>query len=156
MVLPAIEAVDTIVASEIEESLLAELRQRFDQGHNTPITLTIKADDEKFIAGLGGSTAYGWLLIKTLWVAPKWRGQGFGRALVMDAMKRAAALQCHGVWLVRTDEAIYSIHHWLSWLCNLSHCNSVGRQRYYHCQPSEDAYKPIEPHWLMVRVFDYL
>ena len=99
MVLPAIEAVDTSVASEIEQSLLAELRQRFDQGHNTPITLTIKADDEKFIAGLGGSTAYGWLLIKTLWVAPKWRGQGFGRALVMDAMKRAAALQCHGVWL---------------------------------------------------------
>ena len=96
MVLPAIEAVDTIVASEIEESLLAELRQRFDQGHNTPITLTIKADDEKFIAGLGGSTAYGWLLIKTLWVAPKWRGQGFGRALVMEALSDKTSLRRAG------------------------------------------------------------
>lgn len=61
--------------------------------------MSVTAADGSLVAGLSGSTSYGWLLIKVLWVAPDMRRQGYGRALVADAMERAKALECHSAWL---------------------------------------------------------
>ncbi|MFV2052382.1 GNAT family N-acetyltransferase [Aliiroseovarius sp. YM-037] len=55
-------------------------------------------------AWVSGSTAYGWLLIKVLWVAPQMRRQGLGRALVADAFRRARELGCHSAWLDTSDK----------------------------------------------------
>jgi predicted N-acetyltransferase YhbS len=99
----AIEVAERHVDTDIEAALLAELRQRAPQGRNEAVTLSISAADGTLVAGLSGSTSYGWLLIKVLWVAPKMRRQGYGCALVADAFRRAKALGCHGAWLDTSD-----------------------------------------------------
>lgn len=99
MSLRPIEVAGAKIAAEIETALLADLRQRAPQGRNEPVTLSVTGSDNSLVAGLVGSTSYGWLLIKVLWVVPELRRQGYGRALVADALARAKALQCHGAWL---------------------------------------------------------
>jgi GNAT superfamily N-acetyltransferase len=48
---------------------------------------------------LVGSTSYGWLLVKMLWVAEELRGQGFGARLMTQAEIIARSRGCHGAWL---------------------------------------------------------
>lgn len=99
MSLRPIEVAEPDIATAIEMALLADLRQRAPQGRIESLTLSVTGSDNGLVAGLVGSTSYGWLLIKLLWVAPQLRQQGYGRALVADALARAKALQCHGAWL---------------------------------------------------------
>lgn len=87
------------VAGELEARLLTTLRETQSQTSNNPITLTIRRPDAEMLAGLDGSTSYGWLLIKVLWVAPRWRYQGLGRRLVCRAMAKARDSGCHSAWL---------------------------------------------------------
>ena len=99
----AIEVATDHDAAIIEAALLADLRQRAPQGQNEAMTLSVTATDGTLCAGLFGSTSYGWILIKVLWVAPDFRRAGYGRALVVDACDRAKALGCHGAWLDTSD-----------------------------------------------------
>jgi len=104
MTVPVIEVAGPDVAGDIEAALLAELRQRAPQGRNEAVTLSVTATDGTLVAGLGGATSYGWLLIRMLWVVPELRRQGYGRALVGDALRRAKSLGCHSAWLDTSDE----------------------------------------------------
>jgi GNAT superfamily N-acetyltransferase len=51
------------------------------------------------IGGLIGSTSYGWLLVKMLWVAEELRGHGLETQLMVEAEAAAWSRGCHGAWL---------------------------------------------------------
>ena len=99
MPLQSIQRAEPLVAIDIETALLADLQQSAPQGRNEMITLSVNATDGRLVAGLVGSTSYGWLLIKMLWVADELRRQGYGRALVLNAFNHAKSLGCHSAWL---------------------------------------------------------
>ena len=99
MPVQTIQRVEPLVAIDIETALLADLQQSAPQGRNETITLSVNATDGRLVAGLVGSTSYGWLLIKMLWVAGELRRQGYGRALVLNAFNHAKSLGCHSAWL---------------------------------------------------------
>jgi GNAT superfamily N-acetyltransferase len=99
MPLQTIQLSEPLVAINIETALLADLQQSAPQGRNETITLCVNATDGRLVAGLVGSTSYGWLLIKILWVADELRRQGYGRALVLNAFNHAKSLGCHSAWL---------------------------------------------------------
>jgi len=99
MPLQTIQLAEPLVAIDIETALLADLQQGAPQGRNETITLSVDATDGQLVAGLVGSTSYGWLLIKMLWVADELRRQGYGRALVLNAFNHAKSLGCHSAWL---------------------------------------------------------
>lgn len=86
-------------AEAIEQHLLAALRENDPPSDVRPLTLVARDGDGALVAGLAGSTAYGWLLIKALWVAKDRRGQGLGAALVRQAETAARSDGCHGAWL---------------------------------------------------------
>ena len=94
-----IQLAEPLVAIDIETALLADLQQSAPQGRNETITLSVNATDGRLVAGLVGSTSYGWLLIKMLWVADELRRQGYGRAHVLNAFNHAKSLGCHSAWL---------------------------------------------------------
>ena len=87
------------LADEIEQRLLADIRASRPQGLNSSLSLALRDEKGGLIAGLSGSTSYGWLLVKVLFVAPEHRGKGHGRALMADAEAEAGRGGCHGVWL---------------------------------------------------------
>lgn len=104
MSLLPIELAGPRVAAELETSLLLDLRQSMPQSRNEAITLSVIRSDGSLVAGLAGSTSYGWLLIKVLWVTPELRRQGYGRALVTNAFVRARSIGCHSSWLDTSNE----------------------------------------------------
>ncbi|MGV3652150.1 MAG: GNAT family N-acetyltransferase [Devosia sp.] len=87
------------LADEIEQRLLADIRASRPQGLNSSLSLALRDETSGLIAGLSGSTSYGWLLAKVLWVAPEHRGKGHGRALMAKAEAEARRRGCHGIWL---------------------------------------------------------
>lgn len=50
-------------------------------------------------AGLVGYTYAGWLFINLLWVHEDLRRSGIGRAMMLEAERRAAAADCHSIWV---------------------------------------------------------
>ena len=72
-------------AEFLERELLHALQSENEQSVNDRIVLTVRNQAEDIIAGLVGSTSYGWLLIKVLWVDRDYRGRSLGRNLVEAA-----------------------------------------------------------------------
>ncbi len=94
---------DPRVADQLEANLLSELRAKSEQGQNSQISLEARDENNTLVGGLVGSTSYGWLLIKVLWVAVEVRKQGYGRSLVERATEQARSIGCHSVWLDASD-----------------------------------------------------
>lgn len=92
-----------IVEKLIESELIRALTSRNQQTRNERIVLAVRDQRGDLVAGLSGATSYGWLLVKTLWVASPYRRMGFGRQLVEAAEARARGLLCHGAWLDTSD-----------------------------------------------------
>ena len=90
---------DSSVAETIESKLLESLRQTLTQSENTEFVLSATSPQASLIGGLTASTAYGWVLIKALWVDQSHRNQGIGRLLVESAETKARGLGCHSAWL---------------------------------------------------------
>lgn len=64
--------------------------------------LTVAVRDpisKKLVAGLHGSTQWGWLFVKWLWVSRDCRTKGMGKTILKDAEDEARARGCRGVWL---------------------------------------------------------
>jgi GNAT superfamily N-acetyltransferase len=91
------------VANQLETHLLSDLCQSCEQGENTQIILELRDETQTLIGGLVGSTSYGWLLIKILWIAQPFRKFGHGRTLVSRACSQAKEIGCHSVWLDTSD-----------------------------------------------------
>ncbi|MBM6582131.1 GNAT family N-acetyltransferase [Microvirga sp. BT689] len=86
-------------ADEVERELLAALRQNVPPSDGRPLTLVARDIQGSMVGGLIGSTSYGWLHVKMLWVAEELRGQGFGARIMAEAETIARSGGCHGAWL---------------------------------------------------------
>ncbi|MEL7538085.1 MAG: GNAT family N-acetyltransferase [Pseudomonadota bacterium] len=86
-------------ADMLRERLLASLRQTLPQGSNDEFALVATGQDDSVAGGLTAATAYGWLLVKVLWVDPTYRRSGVASALLAEAEARAVSLGCHAAWL---------------------------------------------------------
>ena len=103
------DAGDTVV-EEIERNLHEALRRNTPPTDYAPFTLVARDGAGRLIGGLVGGTAYGWLIVKILWVAEALRGQGIGARLMAEAEQAAQTRGCHGAWLdtsSRRAEAFY-------------------------------------------------
>jgi hypothetical protein len=56
------------IADELEQKLVEVLRQNTPPSDARPLTLLARDARQAMIGGLIGSTSYGWLLVKMLWV----------------------------------------------------------------------------------------
>ena len=87
------------LAAAIECNLLASLAASAPQGGYAPLALAARDRDGTLLGGLVGSTSYGWLLIKMLWVMESARGGGLGARMMEMAEDDALSRGCHGAWL---------------------------------------------------------
>ncbi len=87
------------LAEEIEARLTDALRANTPPSDVAPLTAVARDRTGKLIAGLTGTTAYGWLLVKALWVVESERGRGLGARMMAVAEAQAAARGCHHAWL---------------------------------------------------------
>ena len=88
-----------VLAGEVERKLLDALRQNVTPSDGKPLTLIAWDLQGDMTGGLVGSTSYGWLLVKMLWVAEELRCQGLGARLMAEAETIARSRGCHGAWL---------------------------------------------------------
>ena len=89
---------DGVMAHQVERSLIDALRQNVPPSDLQPLTALARYD-ATIVGGLVGSTSYGWLLVKLLWVAEKMRGHGIGTHLMAEAEALARSRGCHAAWL---------------------------------------------------------
>jgi predicted N-acetyltransferase YhbS len=92
------------LADEVERKLLEALRQNVPPSDGKPLTLVARDLHGSMVGGLVGSTSYGWLLVKMLWVAEELRGQGFGARLMAEAETIARSRGCHGASSARAEQ----------------------------------------------------
>ena len=99
--MPRIEdASGTLSFSEsLECELLESLGAAAPQSVNSRVQLTARGDEGMLLAGLDGSTSYGWLKVELLWVTPELRRSGIGRKLMDRAFDLACDRHCHACWL---------------------------------------------------------
>lgn len=86
------------ITAEIEDRLLEALRQNMPPNDSESFILIARYRTD-IVGALIGSTSYGWLLVKILWVAEHRRGRGLGARLMARAEALAQARGCHGAWL---------------------------------------------------------
>lgn len=86
-------------AEKIEEELLRSLANLNTQSTNTSVVMSANSDDGHLIGGVTGSTSYGWLLVKVLWVSEEHRGAGIGEQLMLAIEDEARNIGCHSTWL---------------------------------------------------------
>src|SRR5262249_13966040 len=63
-----------------------------------PLTVTLK-ERSKVVGGLVGETFWGWMFIRLLWVSDKYRGRGFGTALMEAAEEEARTRGVRNVYV---------------------------------------------------------
>jgi GNAT superfamily N-acetyltransferase len=87
------------IADELAQKLVEALRQNTPPSDARLLTLLARDARQAMIGGLIGSTSYGWLLVKMLWVAEELRGHGLGARIMAEAEAIARSRGCHGAWL---------------------------------------------------------
>ncbi|MGV1908295.1 GNAT family N-acetyltransferase [Agrobacterium cavarae] len=90
---------DPNAAADVEAELLCTLRESLPQAQNLSLTFAARNADGQLVGGVSGSTSYGWLLIKTLWVRADARLAGLGSRLLTAAEDRGRDIGCHSAWL---------------------------------------------------------
>jgi GNAT superfamily N-acetyltransferase len=63
------------------------------------LTLLVLAEGEDVVGGLHGSTAWGWLHVKLLWVAENLRRRGWGARLMEAAEREAVGRGCRHAYV---------------------------------------------------------
>lgn len=124
------------IADAIERALLASLSRSNTQAVNDTFVLASRDENGALAGGVTGSTSYGWLLIKTLWVDETMRGTGLGKQLVLEAESRGRKLGCHNVWLDTSSVSAHSFYSHLGYndfgaLENKKHQVPVGHCRWF-------------------------
>ncbi len=87
----------------IEDGLNAYNDTQAEQAHWHGLALLLRDDQGHLVAGLDGSTYYGWLYVSNLWVAESLRGQGYGRELMLRAEQEAVRRGCRHAYLDTFD-----------------------------------------------------
>lgn len=130
------------VAIWLEEKLLVSLGETNIQGENSSIVLAARHADRQIMGGLVGSTSYGWLLVKILWVDSQWRGSGIGRSLMKHAEFSAVTRGCHGAWL---DTSSAEAHKFYS---------SLGYDMFGELQNRDEQSPAGHRRWFMKKLFE--
>ena len=73
---------DSRFSDALECALLECLRAAAPQSVNSRVQLAVRGDEGALLAGLEGSTSYGWLKVELLWVTPGLRRSGVGLNLM--------------------------------------------------------------------------
>lgn len=133
---------DAAALEEIEQSLLADLRESQDQSTNRAVNFVVRASDETIIAGLVGSLSYGWLQIKVLWVHSEHRGCGIGSNLIEQAAKSVKDIDGHAIWLDTSS------------LESLSFYKNMGFEIFGVLENTVNTVVPDHKRWFLKRKID--
>ena len=68
-----------------------------------PVCVLLRNDQNEIMGGLSGTTVWGWLHVKELWVAETIRGSEFGTQLMYTAEAEARRRSCHHAFLDTFD-----------------------------------------------------
>ena len=129
--------------AEIERNLLKSLQETQAQSVNSDFTLSMRDEAGELIAGLVGSTSYGWLLIKMIWVSEHHRKQGYGRALMHSAETIAKDRDCHAMRLDTSSASSHAFYQSLGFevfgaLANTARQHPPDHKRWFMARPIAD------------------
>lgn len=66
-----------------------EYKERYQEIH-----IFLKDDEDRVCGGILGETCWNWLEIQYLFIEPQYRGQGYGKKLISEAVSIARQKQC--------------------------------------------------------------
>lgn len=87
----------------VATALAGEIAARFPPRAEAPYSIAAHDEAGALIGGLNGAFHWGWLYIRHLWVAPRRRGMGLGRALLRRAESAAQARGGVGLYVDSFD-----------------------------------------------------
>ncbi|MGO8737879.1 GNAT family N-acetyltransferase [Rhodoblastus sp.] len=79
--------------------LAEDVAATFGPRDESPFALAAHESSGGWIGGIRGVIHWRWLYVAQLFVAPGWRGQGLGRALLAEAESLAREKNCVGIYL---------------------------------------------------------
>ncbi len=79
--------------------LAEDVAATFGPRDESPFALAAHEFSGGWIGGIRGVIHWRWLYVAQLFVAPGWRGQGLGRALLAEAESLAREKNCVGIYL---------------------------------------------------------
>jgi ribosomal protein S18 acetylase RimI-like enzyme len=120
----------------VEDRLAAALRANVPPNDAQPLALLARDAERDLVGGLIGSTSYGWLLVKMLWVDERARGRRLGQELMQAAEREAVRRGCHGAWLDTSSAAAARFYERLGYrtfgtLENRPDDRPVGHRRWF-------------------------
>ena len=89
---------------ELASLLAKEIAARHGPRDEKPLFIDACGEDGALICGMNGVIHWRWLYVRHFWVAPDWRGQGLGRALMREAERVAREEGCVGIYLDSFEE----------------------------------------------------
>lgn len=97
----------TLIESDnsLEQAILSKNIRAYNnsivgESNSKPITLVIKDDSDKIIAGLSGRTSRGWLFVEVLWVEESLREKDLGTELLKRAEVESKNRGCDFAYVV--------------------------------------------------------
>ncbi len=64
-----------------------------------PFAIALRNSNDGIEGGVTGSSVWGWLYVRYLWVHDRWRGRGQGARLMQAAEVEAEKRACTGIWV---------------------------------------------------------
>jgi GNAT superfamily N-acetyltransferase len=86
-------------AAKTREALAAEVATEFGPRDESSFVLAARDAAGGWIGGINGLIHWRWLYVAQFLIAPNWRGQGLGRALLAEAESFARENGCVGIYL---------------------------------------------------------
>jgi ribosomal protein S18 acetylase RimI-like enzyme len=131
--------VDADTLHELEAKLLASLQQDAGVADYLPLAVIARDRNGTMLGGLAGSTSYGWLLVKMLWVAEDARRRGLGALLMQKAEAEAVRRGCHAAWLDTSNARARRFYEKLGYrvfgtLQNVGDERPEGHSRHFLCK----------------------
>ena len=93
------EQAGTDESKAIQDQLKIYNHENIAPDRHKDLVISFKNNEGKVIAGLVGSTNWGWLFIRLLWVDDSLRGQGIGKQMIMKSLEIAKSRDCHSAWI---------------------------------------------------------
>ncbi len=89
----------TVEARLIQEQLKIYNHEKVAPDQHRELIVSVRDEDNTLAGGLVGSTNWGWLYIRLLWVSDHFRGQGIGSQLIKSAEVEALRRGCKNSWI---------------------------------------------------------
>ncbi len=126
---------------ELELNLLHSLKNLQTQSENKSLTLSVKDTEGTLVAGVSGSSSYGWLLVKLLWVSDSYQRQGLGTKLMQLIEEKAKTFGCHGAWLDTSNAKAMEFY------------KTLGYESFGQLSNTATQFPPEHHRWFMKKLF---